>query len=517
MTTPSLAGLVPLAVDITMSLSTEDRQRRIVEIVRSALPCDAVALLRLEGDDLVPVACLGLSDDIYGRRFRRSEHPRLSIICSNEHPTRFPADSHLPDPYDGLVAEAPELGGHVHSCLGCPLIVEGELVGVLTADALEPGRFDAIDRTFLTTLAALAAAALRTSDLIDALQRQAEHQGLIAKDLVEDARDRRGTELIGGGPPMNKLRDEIALMASSDLPVLVTGETGTGKEIVVRQLHARSTRSEKPLVYVNCAALPDSVAESELFGHTKGAFTGAEQSRLGKFRVADEASLFLDEIGELPLHLQPKLLRALQDGEVQPVGDDRPIHVNVRIFAATNRDLDAEVAAGRFRSDLFHRLDVCRIPIPPLRDRREDIPQLAGHFADRGRRRLGTGPIRFSPDAQKVLVEASWPGNVRELENVIARGILRAAARTDRGDLVMIRADDLDAGVRPADEPSTPVQAAETPRDNRSLREAVQDFQRNRILAAVASNSGNWAAAARQLGLERGNLHHLARRLGLKG
>ncbi len=515
MTTPRLLDLLPLALDITASLSTEDRARRIVDVVRRALPCDAVALLRLEGEELVPVACFGLSEDIYGRRFVRSEHPRLDIICSSPEPTRFPADSHLPDPYDGLVAEAPELGGHVHSCLGCPLHVEGELVGVLTADALEPGVFDPIDRTFLISLSALAGAALRTSDLIEALERYAEHQGLVAQDLVQDARDRRGTLLIGNGPAMTRLREEIDLMARSEFPVLVTGDTGTGKEIVVRLLHAQSSRSEQPLVYMNCAALPEAIAESELFGHTKGAFTGAERDRLGKFRVADGASLFLDEIGELPLHVQPKLLRALQNGEVQCVGADKTVNVDVRIFAATNRDLDAEVAAGRFRADLLHRLDVCRITLPPLRDHQEDIPHLAGHFADRARRRLGTGPIRFSADAQRVLLEGAWPGNVRELENVISRSLLRASARVPRGETVLIRAPDLEGGVRQVDEPpESPPQDTLAP--GRSLREALQDYQRQLIRESVARNDGNWAAAARELQVERGNLHHLAKRLGLK-
>jgi anaerobic nitric oxide reductase transcription regulator len=513
-TTPPLAELLTIARDITASLSTEDRAQRLVRAVHRALPCDAVGLLRLEGDELVPLACLGLTDDVYGRRFALAEHPRLDIICRSAEPTRFPDHSPLPDPYDGLVAGAPALGGHVHSCLGCPLVDDGELVGVLTADALRPGAFDELDDVFLAHLAALAGAALRTAHLIEALQASAELGGRVARDLVQDVMDRRGTMLLGTSPAMAALREEIDLVARSEFPVLVTGETGVGKELVVRMLHTRSARAEKPLVYVNCAAVPESVFESELFGHVRGAFTGADAARLGKFRVADGACLFLDEIGELPLHVQPKLLRALQEGEVQCLGSDQALSVDVRVFAATNRDLAAEVAAGRFRPDLLHRLDVCRISVPPLRARPEDVAPLAGHFADRARRRLGTGPIRFGPAAQAALAGNAWPGNVRELENVVSRGILRATGRTPAGEAVLVRCADLD--VEPGARGAPPAAPRTPPARPIRLREAVEEYKRALVRGAIERNDGNWAAAARDLGLERGNLHHLARRLGLK-
>lgn len=515
MTVPQLEDLLPIARDITASLSTEDRSHRLVEAVHRALPSDAVALLRREGDDFVPLACRGLTDDVYGRRFALAEHPRFDIICRSSEPTRFPDHSPLPDPYDGLVEGTPELGDHVHSCLGCPLIVEGELVGLITADALCPGAFDDIDDTFLAHLSALAGAALRTTHLIEALERRAEHQGIVARDLVEDVMKRRGAQLLGTSPAMARLREEVDLVARSDFPVLVRGETGVGKELVVRMLHSSSARAESPLVYVNCAAVPESVFESELFGHARGAFTGAESARLGKFRVADGGCLFLDEIGELPVHVQPKLLRALQEGEVQCVGSDELVHVDVRVLAATNRDLDAEVASGRFRADLLHRLDVCRIDVPPLRERPEDVAPLAGHFADRTRRRLGTGPIRFSSEAQRSLMQSPWPGNVRELENVISRGILRAAGRTPKGESVVVGHGDLDLDVEASsrrDLPARPGPVSEAVR----LREAVDEYKRALVREAVQRNGGNWAAAARDLGLARGNLHHLARRLGIR-
>lgn len=513
-TNAKLDDLLSIALDMTASLTARDRLQRLVGAVVRALPCDAVVLLRLDGTKLLPVAAHGLAPDIAGRRFPRSEHPRLDIICRNEQPTLFPADSTLPDPYDGLLAGAPQL--EMHSCLGCPLRVEGELVGVLTADAVEPGAFDAVDPSFLAYLAALAAAALRTSDLIEVLERNARHQGAVAKDLVSEVLERGGGLLLGESDSMARLRREVELVARSDFPVLVTGETGVGKELVVRMLHSQSPRAERPLVYVNCAALPDAIVESELFGHEKGAFTGAEEARPGKFRVADGASLLLDEIGELPLHMQPKLLRALQEGEIQPIGSDYPVHADVRVLAATNRDLAAEVRAGRFRADLLHRLDVCRIQVPALRDHREDIPQLVGHFADRSRRRLGTGPVRFSPDAHAALQSGWWPGNVRELENAVSRGVLRATGRVAAGENVLVQVTDLsdlfDPEATGADSRAHAAHLApEAP-----LREAVRDFQRDRVQDALRRADGNWAAAARRLGMHRSNLHHLAGRLGLR-
>ncbi|MBL8861200.1 MAG: nitric oxide reductase transcriptional regulator NorR [Planctomycetes bacterium] len=512
MTTAALTQLLEIARDMTASLSREDRLRRLVEAVARVVPCDAAVLMRAEGEDLVPIAARGLSDDVYGRRFARSEHPRLDILCRADGPTIFPPDSALPDPYDGLVAGAPHLD--VHSCLGCPLRVEGQLVGVLTADALRPGAFEEVDRLMLEHLAALAAAAVRTSDLIGELERLAQRKGIVARELVRDVLDRRGGLFLGNAPAARKLRSEMELFARADLPVLVTGETGTGKELVVRTIHAQSSRADEPLVYVNCAALPESIVESELFGHVRGAFTGAVEARLGKLRVADGGCLFLDEIGELPLHVQPKLLRFLQEGEVQPVGSDRVERVDVRILAATNRDLEAEVRTRRFRADLLHRLDVCRIRVPPLRDRREDIPLLCGHFADRARRRLGTGPIRFAADSQVRLAASAWPGNVRELENAVSRAILRAMARVTAGETVVVRATDLDVDASPTPEPRR--EALPAAHESRTLRELLRDEQRARVEAAIAASGGNWSAAARLLGMHRSNLHHLAKRLGLR-
>ncbi|MCP5055493.1 MAG: nitric oxide reductase transcriptional regulator NorR [bacterium] len=516
--TSPLDLLLSIALDLNASLTAEDRYQRLVASVRRVLPCDAAVLLRLEGDELVPLEAQGLVPDAMGRRFPRRDHPRLDIICNERFPTLFPPDSSLPDPFDGLLESDPHALNEIHACLGCPLWAEGELMGALSIDALAANAFDRFDPSFLAALGALAGAAMRTSNLIETLEHTASRHGLVAHDLLREARQRRGGLLIGNSPVMAHLREEIALVARSDLAVLITGETGVGKELVARSLHAGSARGEEPLIYVNCAALPESLAESELFGHLRGAFTGAEGARAGKFEVADGGTLFLDEIGELPLGLQPKLLRALQEGEIQRVGSDRPLRVDVRIVAATNRNLDVEVEAGRFRSDLYHRLNVYRIAVPPLRQRREDIPALAGAFCDEDRRRLGVGPVRLAPEAVDRLASFAWPGNVRELQNALSRAVLHASAHVQRGKAVIVRAEDIEPGAALA--PEATEEAARPaglplPR-GQSLSEAVEEYRRTMIRAAVSEHDGNWAAAARALGMQRSNLHHLARRLGLR-
>jgi anaerobic nitric oxide reductase transcription regulator len=341
----------------------------------------------------------------------------------------------------------------------------------------------------------------------------------VARELYRSAGRESGGQILGGSVAVHRLLEEIRTVAGSDLPVLITGETGVGKELVARQIHDLSARRDEAMIHVNCAALPESVAESELFGHVKGSFTGAVRDRAGKFEIAHGGTLLLDEIGELPLSLQPKLLRAIQQGEVQRVGSDRAIRVDVRVIAATNRNLATEMEHGRFRADLYHRLAVYPIHVPPLRDRREDIPLLAAHFLDGCRQRLGLGPLRLSDEALERLALAEWPGNVRELENVISRGVLRATrGATDRGRTILIAPEHLDLQSAP------PTAPGGLPRDDNpesegqalSLAQRMDTFRRRTILDAVERHGGNWASAARELGLHRSNLHQLAARLGLR-
>ena len=487
----------------------------LLDLIGRRLSCDACAVLREDGDRLVPMATRGLSPDTLGRRFRLDEHPRLkAIVESAEGPLRFPAICELPDPYDGLIPDAADRL-HVHDCVGAPLRLAGRLWGVLTLDALHPGRFDgqeAVIAGFARLATALADATERRT--ASALPRDAD--ALPAYDERPDPR----FDLVGEGPAMAALLREIDTVADSDLVVLVLGETGVGKELVARRLHARSRRARGPLVHVNCAALPESLAESELFGHVRGAFSGAVADRRGKFELADGGTLFLDEVGELPLAIQAKMLRALQNGEIQRVGSDRPLTVDVRVVAATNRDLAQEVRDGRFRPDVYHRLSVYPLHVPPLRDRGTEVLRLAGLFLDRNRARLGLRNLRLSAAAERRMLTYPWPGNVRELEHAIGRGAIRArAARGPDGGVLTLSAADLGlADEASPDRSVTPPPAAMPPGapSDATLRDAVEDLQRRMIRDHLARHDGNWAQAARSLGLDRSNLFRLAGRLGLR-
>jgi anaerobic nitric oxide reductase transcription regulator len=510
-----LDAVVNISLDLSAGLSASDRNRRLLEALRRVIPFDAATLMRLEGADLLPVVTAGLSPAASGKPYPLREHPRLEIICRSHEPVFFPSDTQLPDPFDGQLEHDEGARHRVHACLGCPLLVHGELVGALTADALDPRAFDGIDLRFLTAVAALAAAEMRTTQLIAALEHAAEHQGLVARDLMRDAM-MQGSEIIGTSSTIVQLRREIDLVARSDFSVLIRGETGTGKELVARAVHATSTRRNEPIIHVNCAALPETLAEAELFGHVRGAFTGAASDRPGKFEVADNGTLFLDEIGELPLTVQPKLLRALQEGEIQRVGADRTLKVNVRVLAATNRDLAKEVAAGRFRADLYHRLNVYPLTVPPLRERGDDIALLAGYFCDTSRRRMGVGPVRLDASAIEALLGYPWPGNVRELENVVSRVVLRRTAVVPRGEAIVLSARHLEADVGPIElasaEPPAPAQNAR----HRTLKESAHAHQRELVQRVLAEKGHNLAAAARALGMDRGNFHRLVKRLGLQ-
>ena len=529
-------ALQRIAVDLTESLRAADRYDRLLDVVRSVIPCDATALLTLQGGALVPLAIHGLSPQVLGMRFVPARHPRLQAILASPGPIRFPASSDLADPFDGLVDGAPDALAHVHDCLGCPLIAGGAVVGVLTADALAIDAFDGLDPDFLTALGAMAGAALHTARLIETVEGLAEQRGLVVKELSRRLAGAGSSEMLGASPAMERTRKEIEAVADTELPVLILGETGVGKELAARAIHAGSRRREAPFIQVNCAALPEGVIESELFGHVKGAFTGAVAARAGKFEIADGGTLFLDEIGELPLPVQAKLLRALQEGEIQRVGADHPLRLDVRIVTATNRELAREVAAGRFRADLYHRLDVFPLRVPPLRERRPDIPILAGFFLDRLRLQLGLAAVVLTPPALAALEAAAWPGNVRELDHVIARAALRTKLRVAPGAPLRIEVGDLDLGDAAAPDAGTPAavgpgaaasagvadDAAASPstaqdvaRGRISLPDAVARLKRDAVEATLADAGGNWAEAARRLGMDRGNLHHLARRLGI--
>ncbi|MEG1455866.1 MAG: nitric oxide reductase transcriptional regulator NorR, partial [Comamonas sp.] len=363
-----LHAVIPLVADLAQDLPERERLRRLLAALRTLLPADAVALLRLEGEWLRPVAIDGLVPDALGRRFRLAEHPRLAQLLAAGQAMRFEPDSSLPDPYDGLIAHHGPLD--VHDCMGCVLQTGGLSWGLLTLDALEPGRFaDAAALDMLQAFSNLAAATVATAERVQQLTQMAR-EGAHPTPAESNSSE---PEMLGHSPAMRQLKKDIGLVAASDLSVLITGETGTGKELVAQAVHAQSARADKPLVSINCAALPDNLVESELFGHVRGAFTGAQSERRGKFEQADQGTLFLDEVGELSLPVQAKLLRVLQSGQLQRLGSDREHHVDVRVVAATNRDLAEEVRSGRYRADFYHRMSVYPLRVPALRDRGRDV------------------------------------------------------------------------------------------------------------------------------------------------
>ncbi|HJU04060.1 MAG TPA: sigma 54-interacting transcriptional regulator [Nitrospiraceae bacterium] len=396
--------------------------------------------------------------------------------------------------------------------INLPLLVRDTCLGTLNIGSVQAGEPHAEDMEFLRQVATQIAFAIdhvRAYEQINRLSEQLAHEN---EYLVEEIKlNHNFGAMVGKSESFRHVLALAQAVAPMDSTVLISGETGTGKELLARAIHELSPRRNKPFVRVNCAALPMGLVESELFGHERGAFTGADKRRLGRFELADSGTLFLDEIGEMPLEAQAKLLRVLQDGYVDRVGGTQPVSVNVRLIAATNSDLTSAIAAGRFRSDLFYRLHVFPIVIPPLRDRPEDIPLLARHFIEHNCIRLKRTCQDIEPDSLNRLVRYAWPGNVRELQNVIERAmILSRAARLDIKDMLIPTGPQ--GAVPPA--PSPQSDEGSLPVRHRSFR--LLDVERTHILQTLERTNwrieGPWGAA-KLLGLNPSTLRGRLRKL----
>ena len=321
-------------------------------------------------------------------------------------------------------------------------------------------------------------------------------------DLVAGTEEPEGLALVGHSPAIIEVMKTLARVAPSQASVLVLGETGTGKELVARTIHRYSERSTRRFVAVNCSALAEGLLESELFGHVRGAFTGAAVSRPGLFREADKGTLFLDEIGDISPALQARLLRALQEHEIVPVGSETTVKVDVRVIAATHRDLTELVRQGRFREDLYYRLDVVTLRLPPLRERRQDIPLLVDHFLRALSSRHGRGPVALDPEALRRLLAYDWPGNIRELQNVLERALLLA----EQG---VIGPEHLATTVRP-----TAAALPDTPSPVTALR-GLEEVEREHVIRVLAATGGNREESSRILGISRRTLTRMIQRWGL--
>jgi Nif-specific regulatory protein len=378
------------------------------------------------------------------------------------------------------------IGFPTRSIACAPLTADGEIIGVLEViDKAGGGAIRSEDMPLLNVFAELAAVAIANARRIDRDRKS-------IRDMQAEM-DLR-SEIVGESPAIRRSIADALKVANAKTSTLIVGESGTGKELLARLIHRAGSRRDAPMVVLNCAALPESLLEDELFGHEKGAFTGAVARKIGKFELADGGTLFLDEIGEMSPTMQSKLLRILQEGVFYRLGGNDSIPVDVRALAATHRDIDREVAEGRFREDLYYRLNVVQIRMPALRERMEDIPLLAEHFLNRFKHERGIAHLRFSPEAMERMRAYDWPGNVREMKNAIERAVVM-------GSPPEIRAEDLPAFARPTNKLDAGVGS--------SFKEAVDAFKRDFLALNLRHTGGNRSLAARTLGIQRTYLSRL--------
>jgi Nif-specific regulatory protein len=396
------------------------------------------------------------------------------------------------------------MGAKILSTMGVPLWRGEEILGVLQVDnRAQPGMFKDRDLDLLMLVGQQASLAVHNARLYRQV-KQAEMSARTENSFLKQRAQKKFEGIIGDSKAMQSLFEKMAKVVDTRVSVLIEGETGTGKELVASAVHYQSRRKDRLFIAQNCAALPETLLESELFGHKKGAFTGATEDKKGLFELADGGTLFLDEIGEMPLGLQAKILRTLQEGEVRPLGSGVVKNVDVRIVAATNRKLEDEVAAGRFRQDLYYRLQVFPVRIPALRERREDIPVLAAHFLKRYTHELGKPVAGFSQQAMELLMSYDFPGNVRELENEVQRLVIQC----EPGGYVM--AEHLSPRIRNIEGLLDKIRA---PRG--TLKDMIEHIEKWLLIEALREHGNNKSATAKTLGITREGLHKKLKGYGI--
>ena len=478
---------------------------RVMEILymEMGMRRGTLAVVEEESDDIVIMVGLGLSDEEKKKGRYKPGEGIIGRIVKENRPIIVPNVGQEPEFLDRTGARA---GIHKDDLafIGVPLKFKGKVLGALTADRLFDDKTVALeeDLRVLTTVAGLIGQAVELHRLHRAETRALQEQ---ANNLEAQLKNRfRIDNMVGNSSHMEQVYDAVAQVAGSRATVLIRGESGTGKELIARAIHANSPRARAPFVRVNCAALPETLLESELFGHEKGSFTGATAARKGRFELAHGGTLFLDEIGDIPLTTQIKLLRVLQEMSFERVGGTQTIEVDVRVVTATHQHLESLIAENKFREDLYYRLNVVPIFMPALRERRDDIPLLAEHFRKKFCDENGKH-VAFSEEAVWELSHHDWPGNVRELENAVERLVVMARGRTVNGDTVgqllqlmparLVAAAPVSAGGAQATE------AAPKPSAGRSLKAGVEAIEREEILAALERCGWVQARAARLLGI----------------
>jgi len=481
-----LGALCKIGSRINLLRSTKGLQHEILNSIFEVVPVDRGAILLRQGENEF--------SSLYGRD-REDENKAVHIsrtvvdkvlaeglaILSNDIRT-----SETLSTAESLIA------AHITSLMCAPLILFEKTVGVIYLDTSDPTvRFDGGHLQLLAGIAGIAAVSLENARQMEWLE--GENDRLRSTLAIEH-------NMVGESPAMDEIYDFIKRVAPRNSAVLICGESGTGKELAAHAIHTNSPRAVKPFVVINCAALAETLLESELFGHERGAFTGAITQKKGKLEVAHGGTVFLDEIGELAPPLQSRLLRFLQDHKIERLGSTRSIALDVRVVAATNRNLDEAIANGTFRADLYHRLNVVKVTMPPIRERREDIPLLASYFVAKYSQACKRMVNGVSPAARALLQSYDWPGNVRELENAIERAVVLGSAD-------VIETDDL---------PERVLESANSGKPMAKYYEAIKQAKRELILNALEQANGNYTEAANALGVHPNNLHRLIRTLELK-
>ena len=487
-------ALVPLATHVTIILRDDDEASHPTGTAKNAASGYVPVMTRVRGDEAPSSAAIPITRSV----FRKVISERAAVVAADA-------------PRDVGNSES-LMGAQIRSTLGIPLWRGEEILGVIQVDNREPtGVLTATDLDVMALLAqnaSLGVANARVANRLRVAEERLKRENAFLK--AKDQERRSGSkkdgapEIIGNSAPMKHLLQQLEKVVNTRVTVLIEGETGVGKELIAASVHYRSNRRDRLFVGQNCAAMPETLLESELFGHKKGAFTGAHEDKRGLFEVADGGTLFLDEVTEMPLSLQSKLLRVLQEGEIRAIGATVEKKVNVRIVAATNRNLEKEVAEGRFREDLYYRLKVFPLRVPPLRERRDDIPLIGTHFLQRFSAEFGKPSSGFSQQAMELLQGYDWPGNVRELQNEIQRLVIQI----DPGGFVA--PDMLSPRVRQVEGMIERVKPAKG-----TLKEMMDQLERWLLIEALREHGNNKTAAAKSLGITREGLHKKLRAFGL--